>query len=122
MAELKEGIVDRICQIFTILVSVYLVVCSILRFVNREDTAIHYILAIYFLFFAAMNICGAIRIQKLIHFFSFLQGGIGTGFFCLFIAFLLFDWERPVEFGCSICHILACLFNWFVGCQSVKEK
>jgi len=114
---------EKIVKVVNVLCGVFLAVVGILRFVFREDSSfLYYILAVYLMIFATMVILAALRVSKFSMFFTFLRGFIGIGFFLLFCAFLLFDWNRPVEFSCCIFLLVSMFFNWFIGCRKEEAK
>ena len=114
---IDDKVVDIITKVLTVLVALYLTFCGCWRFTYSDEPAIYYILAIYFIIFAILMVIGVFRVTKVTDYFSFMDNGIGLGFFVLFVAFLLFDWDVPIEFGCSISLFVDTLFNWCVGCR-----
>ncbi len=96
----------------------YLGIIGFMRFWEKTDDGQFYILAVYFIIFAAMIIMAIVPVPFLTKFVSFLDGHIGLGFFMIFIALLIFNWDRGIEFGNSLSFLVAAAFNVFVGCRA----
>ena len=98
--------------------ALYLGAMGVMRFWESRTDGQFYILACYFVIFAAMIILAIIPVPFVTKFFSFLDGHIGLGLFLVFVGFLMFDWNRQIEFGNCLCLFGAAALNIFVGCST----
>ena len=98
--------------------AIYLGTMGVMRFFESRSNGQFYILACYYIIFAVMIILAIIPIPLVTKFFSFLDGHIGLGLFLAFVAFLLFDWTRTIEFGNSLYLLVAAVLNIIIGCAS----
>ena len=96
----------------------YLGLIGLMRFWESTSDGLFYILAVYFIIFAAMIIIAIIPIPFVTKFVSFLDGNIGLGFFMIFIALLIFDWNRGIEFANSIYFLIVAVANIALGCAA----
>ena len=114
-----EGtVVKIIAKIAAALGAIYLITVGLMRFWEKRNDGQFYILAAYFIIFGAMIIMAIVPVPFVTKFFTFLDGHIGLGLFLAFVAFLLFDWTRGIEFGNSLYLLAAAALNVVIGCTA----
>lgn len=112
---ISNSVLKIIAKVASGLGAGYLGVVGVLRFFEGNGNGQFYILACYFIIFAAMIVLAIIPVTLVTKYFSFLESYSGQGFFLVFVGLLLFNWNRGIEFGNSLYLIAAAALNLFVG-------
>ncbi len=112
---LGEGTIGIVARVVAVAGAIFLAIVGIIRFTIKVTDAQFYIMAIYFLLFAALLVTAVLQVSYIVKWFGFVEDNVGLGLFLIFLGLLVFDWDNKTELGCCVALLGAGGFNVFIG-------
>ena len=112
---IAKRILSLIGRVLATSCAIYLGILGILQFEEGLKDPYEHILGFIYLLFAFLIILAVIPVLEIIKYFAILTQHVGLGGFMIFIGFLVFDSQKKLEFGCSMCFFSGGVSNIIIG-------